>query len=59
MYILIFEDGQVKKAAEVMSEDISSLESGYLMDIIDIKDSDNPKRFNVESMTWAELEVAE
>ena len=59
MYILIFEDGQVKKAAEVMSEDIGSLESGVLMDIIDIKDSSNPKRFNVESMTWIDLEVAE
>lgn len=59
MYILLFEDGQVKKAEAVTSEDIGSLESGYVMDIIDIKDSDNPKRFNVESMTWVELEIAE
>lgn len=59
MYILIFEDGQVKKAEAVASEDIGSLESGVLMGIIDIKDSDNPKEFNPISMTWIDLEVAE
>lgn len=59
MYILILEDGQVKKAEAVTSEDISALESGILMDIIDIKDSDNPKRFNPDSMTWIELEIVE
>jgi hypothetical protein len=53
MFLIIFEDGEVKRAAHLSEGDEQSAEDGYL-DLIDISDPTSPKRFI--SGEWGEVE---
>jgi len=46
MYLLIFEDGSIKKTNEITEDDKNSSEDGYV-DIIDISNQNEPKYFFV------------
>jgi hypothetical protein len=53
MYLMIFEDGEIKTAEEVDEDDIQAADDGCL-DIIDISEPFTPKRrFNSD---WVEIE---
>lgn len=53
MFLMIFEDGEIKSTSQVGDDDIQSSDDGYL-DLIDITDSSSPKRrFNGD---WIEIE---
>lgn len=45
MYILIFEDGHVAKANVVTESDLDACDQGVL-DVVDISDPSNPKRYD-------------
>lgn len=53
MFLLIFEDGEVKRADAVGEDDKQSADDGYI-DLIDISDPTSPKRFI--SGEWLEVE---
>lgn len=53
MFLLIFEDGEVKRTDAIGEDDKQSADDGYI-DIIDITESDSPKRFI--SGEWLEIE---
>ena len=44
MYILIFEDGEIKKSDGIASQDLESCDAGYLS-IIDISNPCNPREY--------------
>jgi hypothetical protein len=53
MYLMIFEDGEIKSAEEVGEDDIQAADDDHL-DIIDISEPFTPKRrFNND---WVEIE---
>lgn len=57
MYILIFEDGTIKKAHELCNDDFVSVDDGIL-NIIDITYPSSPK-YAVGDGTWEEIEDAD
>ena len=57
MYILIFDDGTIKKSLTFTNEDEMSIGNG-LNDVIDISDYDNPKWF-YDTDDWRNLESAD
>jgi hypothetical protein len=53
MFLIIFEDGEVKRADAVGEDDKQSADDGYI-DLIDITDPSVPKRFI--SGAWSDIE---
>jgi hypothetical protein len=53
MFLMIFEDGEVKSTVAVGDDDIQSSDDGYL-DLIDITDPEAPKRR--WSCEWVDIE---
>ncbi|MBD1589743.1 hypothetical protein [Pseudomonas typographi] len=45
MYLMIFEDGEIKSAEEVGIDDTQAADDG-LLDLIDISDPFNPTRYS-------------
>lgn len=44
MFLVIFEDGAIRKAEEVSQDDVRSADDG-LLDLIDISRPDDPRRY--------------
>lgn len=44
MYLMIFEDGEMKSVEEVGSDDLNAADSGCI-DLVDITDPHNPTRY--------------
>ena len=53
MYVLIFEDGSIRKTKEISQHETGAVESGYL-DIVDISDKEDPLFYVDEG--WTSIE---
>lgn len=55
MYVMIYESGDMVRIAELTDDDMTAAEVG-VVDLLDVSEADNPKRYNEGE--WHEIEVA-
>jgi len=53
MFLIIFEDGEIKRTEALADGDLESADDGYL-DLLDVSEPTSPKRFI--SGEWVEVE---
>lgn len=58
MYLIIFEDNEVRVSNEITENSISACTDGYC-DLIDISDSTNPKMYNPNDEIWVSIDSVE
>lgn len=54
MYLMIHESGDMVRIKELTENDISAADDG-LVDLLDVSEADNPKRY--DEGEWHELEI--